>query len=302
MTAGTAQELWSNGHRLSTEPHRWGELEPADPASSPAALRARLEAEGQLWLRGLLGRERVLAFRERYFAAQARTGLLAPGTAPRDGVYAGGGEDRAAARRLMFEAVRWASYGSLCFSEPLVALFEALLGGETYLHQRKLLRQQVPGAKSGATGAHYDLTYLRAGTDRVLTAWIPLGDVGVEMGGLVYLEGSDAWGREKEAEFRVRNAELPEAERLSAFNRNMAENGWLTKDLPSLAERLDTRWLGADYRAGDVVVHGAYTIHASTDNADPRGRIRLSTDIRYQRVADAIDERWSRDLSPDDDL
>jgi ectoine hydroxylase-related dioxygenase (phytanoyl-CoA dioxygenase family) len=297
-----AQALTSNGHELSTAPERWGALRASDPGETIDVLREHLREDGYLWLRGLLDREEVLDFRARYFAAHAAAGVVAPNTDPREGIHAGGGEDKAEVRRLSFEVVRWTSYESLCLSRPLVAFFDTLLESETHLHRRKLIRHNPPGARSGATGAHYDLTYFRAGTDRVLTAWIPLGDVDVEMGGLVYLEGSDAWGRRKEAEFAERNAQLPPQERISAFNRNMAENGWLTKDLPSLAERLDARWLGADYRAGDVVVHSAYTIHASTDNVDPLGRIRLSTDIRFQRIGDLIDERWSRDLSPGDGL
>lgn len=118
------------------------------------------------------------------------------------------------------------------------------------------------------------------------------------MGGLVYLEGSHAWGRQVEAEFTVLNQDLPVEERYSAFNKNMVDNGWVSRDLPSLAERLDTRWLCADYRAGDLVVHSAFAIHAATDNVDPHGRIRLSTDIRYQLMSDPIDERWAEELHP----
>jgi len=169
------------------------------------------------------------------------------------------------------------------------------------LHKRKIIRFTKPG-DANSTGAHYDLTYLRAGTERVYTSWIPIGDIPVEMGGLVYLEGSDAWGRATEAEFAAKNADLPPEERISAYNKNMAAGGWLTKDLPSLTERLDTRWLIADYEAGDMVVHSPFMIHAATQNTAPDGRMRLSTDIRYQLVTDAIDQRWGQDWRPDDGL
>jgi hypothetical protein len=43
-------------------------------------------------------------------------------------------------------------------------------------------------------------------------------------------------------------------------------------------------------------------VHAATDNVDPRGRIRLSTDIRYQRVADPIDWRWQEHWHDQDGL
>jgi ectoine hydroxylase-related dioxygenase (phytanoyl-CoA dioxygenase family) len=76
----------------------------------------------------------------------------------------------------------------------------------------------------------------------------------------------------------------------------------MTKDLPALAERVDTRWLVADYEAGDMVVHSPYMVHAATVNTSSEGRIRLSTDIRYQRVQDEIDARWQNHWSLDDML
>jgi ectoine hydroxylase-related dioxygenase (phytanoyl-CoA dioxygenase family) len=76
----------------------------------------------------------------------------------------------------------------------------------------------------------------------------------------------------------------------------------VSDDLPDLAERLDTRWLIADYEAGDVVLHSPYMIHAATSNASPDNRIRLSTDIRYQNVRDEIDARWTNHWSLDDML
>ncbi len=122
------------------------------------------------------------------------------------------------------------------------------------------------------------------------------------MGGLIYLEGSDAFGRIKEAEFSRANANLPPEKRISAYNENMTRSGWLTEDLPSLADKLDTRWLMANYEAGDMVVHSPYMIHASTENFSLDNRMRLSTDIRYQLVSDQIDQRWAKDWNPDDGL
>ncbi len=73
----------------------------------------------------------------------------------------------------------------------------------------------------------------------------------------------------------------------------LTSNGYALSTAPN---RLG--WLMADYEAGDMVVHGAYTSHAA--NASPEGRIRLSTDIRYQRVKEEIDVRWSNHWSFDD--
>jgi ectoine hydroxylase-related dioxygenase (phytanoyl-CoA dioxygenase family) len=287
-----SQPLVSNGYTLSSAPERLDWLTPADPGSPRARLWEQYREYGYLWLKGLLDRKQVLAFRRRFFAAFEDARLTAADTDPVEGIYSGA-DDRGLAHRRLFEIVRWAAYEAFCTSAPIVDFYEEGLGGPVYLHGRKIIRYTRPNDPV-CTGAHYDLTYLRAGTDRVYTSWIPIGDIPVEMGGLVYLEGSDAWGRRMEAEFAAKNADLPPEERISAYNRNMAEGGWLTKDLPGLADRLNTRWLMADYETGDMVIHSGYMIHAATVNTSLEGRMRLSTDIRYQLVTDPIDERWAK--------
>lgn len=292
--------LQSNGFTLSSDPTRLGWLVATDPRTPLADLREQYQAQGYLWLKGVLDRDAVLRFRAFYFAAFQSAGLLAPGSEPVDGIYAGGGEDANLVRKTLMEVVRSAAYESFCLATPLWQFYDAFFEGTSYLHKRKLIRHTLPGDPT-ATGAHYDLVYLRGGTNRICTSWIPIGDTPVEMGGLMYLEGSDPWGREMEAKFSAENANLSPAERISAYNRNM-DVGWLTKNLPELAERLDRRWLVADYEAGDMVIHSPYMIHAASVNTDPQGHIRLSTDIRYQRVRDEIDVRWNNHWSFDDML
>jgi ectoine hydroxylase-related dioxygenase (phytanoyl-CoA dioxygenase family) len=288
----------SNGYTL--DPAKLGWLEPSDPAEPMATLRERLSQHGVLWLKGVFDRDVVLNVRRRYFANLVESGLVKPGSDPVDGVYSGSADiDKQMVRDRNLEFVRWAFYEWFCYSEPLHQFYEAFFDGPVYLHRRKIVRHTTQD-DTASTGAHYDLTYLRGGTDRVLTSWIPLGDIPVEMGGLVYLEGSHTYGTTTEAAFRVKNAELSPEERISAYNRNMTQGGWLTKDLPSLNQRLNSRWLMADYEAGDMVVHTAYMIHAATNNL--RETMRLSTDIRYQLVRDAIDERWTNHLASNDGL
>jgi ectoine hydroxylase-related dioxygenase (phytanoyl-CoA dioxygenase family) len=293
--------LVSNGFTLSEVPQRLGWLEPSDADTPLPILRERLEANGYIWLKGFLEKDFVRDLRRRYFGAFVDTGLVAPGTDPVEGIYGGGEIDKQAVSRIGHEFVRWASYEAFCYTPRLWQYYENFLGGPVYLHKRKIVRHTTPD-DTGMTGAHYDLTYLRGGTEKVLTSWIPIGDIPVEMGGLTYLEGSHTYGRQVEAELSVKNANLPPEERISAYNRNMTTSGWLTKDLPSLADRLNSRWLAADYENGDMVIHTAYMIHAATANTSPERRMRLSTDIRYQLVSDAIDERWTNHVDPDDRL
>lgn len=292
--------LRSNGFPLDMSAERLGWLVPSDPGTPLPALRAQYRAQGYLWLRGLLPPADVWAFRRHYLEAMRPSGLIAPTADATEGVYAGGPEDGARSRQALQQLVRSPEYEAFCLSGPIVSFYEAFLGGPVHLHKRKLLRHTRPGDMH-CTGAHYDLVYLRGGTDHLCTSWIPLGDTPVEMGGLLYLEGSDAFGRQLETAYGVRAVDLSPEERVRAYNRHMA-TGWLTKDLPTLAADMGGRWLVADYEAGDMVVHSPYMIHAASMNVDPRGRIRLSTDIRFQRAADPIDERWQNDWSFDDGL
>jgi ectoine hydroxylase-related dioxygenase (phytanoyl-CoA dioxygenase family) len=298
-TVVSERPLQSNGYTLANRPDRLGWLVPSDPGLPIDVLREQYNAQGYVWLKHLIDPADVWDFRARYFAAMNEAGMLAPGSDPADGIYSGG-EDKRLATEKAVEIARWARYEAFCLAKPVVDFYEAFFEAPIYLHKRMLIRHTRPGDPN-CTGAHYDLVYLRAGTDQLCTSWIPIGDIPVEMGGLVYLEGSDGWGRTMEAEFSVKNADLSPEERLSAYNKNMNEAGWLTKNLPELADRLNTRWLMADYEAGDMVVHSPYMIHASTVNENAEGRMRLSTDIRFQRASDAIDPRWQNHWVPGDE-
>ncbi|ANL72663.1 phytanoyl-CoA dioxygenase protein [Rhizobium phaseoli] len=291
--------LAAHGRTIPAE--RLGPLQPTDSAIGIDAIRHRYEEDGYVWLKGLLPRSEVFDFRRWVFSRLAETGLLEPGHDFALGIAAAEGVDWSLADRRLMSIVRSAAYEGFCAQPPLVRFMDAFLQGISYLHKRKLMRYTKPGTAT-ATPAHYDLVYLRGGTSRLVTAWIPIGDVPAEMGGLVYLEGSHAIGRGMEAEFRRRSGDLSPEERISAYNSHMAEGGWVSKDLPDMADRFNARWLAADYEAGDVVLHSPYMIHAATTNQDRAGRLRLSTDIRFQNVDDEIDARWNNHWSLGDML
>ena len=293
--------LIANGKTLSTAPNRLARLSPTQPSIDIESLRQLYASQGYVWLKGLLPRRDVLEFRGWALSHLAESGLLKPGTDAALGIASDSGFDRQLADRRLMSLVRSTAYEGFCAQPRMSRLMDAFVGGLSYLHKRKMMRFTLPGTVT-ATPAHYDLVYLRGGTSRVVTAWIPLGDTPVDMGGLIYLEGSHAIGAAMEAQFARDNAGLSPEDRISAYNRNMGEGGWVSKDLPAMAERFDTRWLMADYEAGDVVLHSPYMIHASTTNQSADGLIRLSTDIRYQNVDDEIDARWGSHWSLGDML
>ncbi len=296
-----APRLEANGRVLSTRSDRLAQLLPIPASLGVEAIRDSYRENGYAWVTGLLDPQEVVDFRGWVLGHLADSGLLKPGSDPREGLAGATGHDKARAQRKLMALVRSARFEFFCAQPRLSVFMDAFLGGISYLHKRKIMRYTLPGTDQ-ATPAHYDLVYLRGGTDRIVTAWIPIGDVSVAEGGLVYLRNSHLHGRALEEEFSRKAADLTDEERISAFNRNMTEGGYVSKDLPAMAEQFDSAWLVADYRAGDVVLHDPYLIHASTNNRSPRGRVRLSADIRYQNVDDEIDARWGQHWSLNDML
>jgi ectoine hydroxylase-related dioxygenase (phytanoyl-CoA dioxygenase family) len=130
------------------------------------------------------------------------------------------------------------------------------------------------------------------GTRHLYTAWTPLGDISLEVGGLMILENShrlekirDTYGRKDVDSYCSNRAD---ADLYASGDKKWG--GWLSPNTVMLRERLDGRWLTTEFRAGDLLTFGMFTIHASLDNHSDR--IRLSSDSRYQLASEPVDERW----------
>jgi phytanoyl-CoA hydroxylase len=173
---------------------------------------------------------------------------------------------------------------------------------------RTLLRHCVPNGISSAI--HYDKIFLRGGdpTNNFLTAWVPIGDIAQNGGGLIYLEGSTDLGKQIEADFTEKAKEFTKEERMNAYNKNMAANGSLGDDAEEFYQREgkglrgSKKWLATNYEAGDVIFHNPYIVHGTSMNEDQFNRIRLSTDLRFYEEGTSLDERWFRVWTPDDGL
>lgn len=279
-------------------------LRPSGPDLPLTDLRKRFEEDGYLFMKGLLPRDDVLTAREEYFKFLEPTGVLKPGTKAIDGIFdddkdrlmypgigagAAGGNghpgDHAAAfvdRALKAHYEDWYAE-DLCKHPALKAFISELTGwgNNTTAFVRTLLRNNIPGNK--AIGVHYDQIFLRHGEPTSITAWVPIGDVKLDGGGLIYLERGHLLGIEQEKKFteQAQASGLTTEEAKSAFNQNMMSTGLLSEGPKEFAERFDRRWLVAEYEAGDVVLHNPFAIHASTLNYSKDNIIRLATDLRF---------------------
>ncbi|CAG8242628.1 unnamed protein product [Penicillium salamii] len=268
-------------------------------------LRQRYEEDGYIFLKGLLPRADVLKARHEYFAMMQQTGVLQESTEPVHGIFnplrspaefpgigAGGagkngrpgGEKAAQFVDLAIEAHYRDWYAEDFCRHPALLEFIARFTGwdtNTLGLRRSLLRNNIPGTKP--IGVHYDQIFLRHGEPTSVTAWVPIGDIKLCGGGLIYLENGDPVGVACEEDFKKKAnaAGLTDEEAKDAFNSNMMATGLLS-ELPLEFARMNQRsWLVAEYEAGDVVLHKPHTIHASTINNDPDQVIRLATDLRF---------------------
>lgn len=171
------------------------------------------------------------------------------------------------------------------FSARLARIAADLLGveGVRLYHDQALYKE--PGG--GITPAHADQYYWPLASDRVVTAWIPLQAVPLDMGPLAFFKGShrEAFGRDL--------AISDESER--AISEAMLSRGF------DLAE--------SPFALGDVSFHAGWTFHRAGANRSRTARsvmtmIYMDRDMRVAEPAHAMQRndlaQWLPGLAPGD--
>ncbi|MEM1116830.1 MAG: phytanoyl-CoA dioxygenase family protein [Bacteroidota bacterium] len=279
MTTEATLDLTSNGIALDTRPEAFGELEPAnDLLGDSAALQARMRDAGYLFFRALVDPEVVLRARREILLKYATVGEI-------DGIHHPVMEAIQSDHtfidqvnlRAFTESVRTGmAYEAVVLNPALMAFLEDLLGGDVRPYDFRWPRFVRPGE---GCGFHYDGPYMNRGTDSVFTTWIPLGRVHRHEGGLIVLEDSHK-SEKLLAGYATQDADK---EKIS----------WLSTDPVKLQGALGGRWLTADFEPGDVLCFGMHMLHGALDNRSPTRRCRLTSDTRYQRADEPLDERWN---------
>src|SRR3569623_750176 len=223
-TPNVLPSLPAAGKTLETTPSRLGWMTPTAGDTPGKQIRELYLEQGYVWLKRFLDPADVVGFRGYVFRALIESGLLAEGRDPELGISSGGAVRKDVAARRLMSLVRSATYEGFCAQPRIAGFMDEFLGGLSYLHKRKIMRYTQPHTPT-ATPAHYDLVYLRGGPSRVVTSWLPIGDCPVEMGGLVYLEGSHQIGVEMEREFSRNAGNLTPEEKINAYKKNMTDGG-----------------------------------------------------------------------------
>ncbi|MCC6127129.1 MAG: phytanoyl-CoA dioxygenase family protein [Pirellulales bacterium] len=287
------------GKKMDLSPTAFGELRvSADIVRDPTALKARIDEDGYLFLPGLLDRSDVLAARDETLRRMSAAGYLDPAYPIAEAIPAPDLKDgfipQLAAGNQPLQKI--------AFQGPMMAFYERFLGGPVLHFDFVWLRAKLPGV-TDATRPHYDIVFMGRGTKQLFTSWTPLEDVPKEKGGLMILEGShrleDVKSTYGELDVDTYCVNREESTDLDSGDRQWkvrVNGGKFAEDALALRESYGLRWLTADYRAGDVLLFGMYTMHASSDNHSRS--LRLSSDTRYQLASEPVDERWIGENPP----
>ena len=244
----------------------------------PQALRERMVADGFVYLKNVLDKALVAAARQEVFerlvavgeVAEPASAGIATGTSRRDELI----DDRGKFWQSVSEGP---SLRALSHGDALHGIMTSLLGVPARPQDYMFLRAGAPGR---ATGLHFDYPFFTRAHDQVYTVWLPIGDVPVSDGPLIFVEGSHHY----------RDLIDP----MIGFDvaRDTTRKATLAQDALSLARERGTRLMTRNFEAGDVVIFGMYILHGSLENHSPLQRVRLSCDVRWQSANLPLDERY----------
>jgi hypothetical protein len=280
-------ELRSGKLPLDTSPDKFGYLRRSpELLAHPELTLQRIEEDGYAYIPGFHDVDVVTRARRVLLEALNAEGVLDPAYPVMDGVAKPG-------LSMPFRpdiANSSADIQNLVYSSAAMAWFDNMLGEPALHYEFTWLR--VIGKGQG-TWPHCDIVYMGRGTRNLYTMWTPLGTVPLNVGGLIVLENShrqsglhDTYGT-LDVDVACSNEPGKNQVEAGGFHRS----GAIDINPVKLRDTLGGRWLTSEeYQMGDALIFGMNTVHASLDNQTDT--IRLSTDTRYQRASDPVDERW----------
>lgn len=242
----------------------------SDALVDSAELRRRADEDGYLLFRGLLPADAVVGVRDEMYRRLAADGVLVPGGSlvdhdrfdqvPDEDIRLDIGVPPLSYVHL--QQVRRMHH--LPHHPRLMELYGRLLDGPVFVHPRHIVRAMTGHPALRPTPPHQDFPLVQ-GTTRTWTTWFPLDDCPLAQGPLAVLRGSH------------RNGYLPIAPAEGA--------GQIQAQLCT-----ENDWVASDMAIGDVLCFTSLTVHRAVP-PQSRDRIRLSMDVRYQSVSDAVEAR-----------
>ena len=280
--------LWTCGQSLDTSSKAFAPLrESSGTVNDPEPLRHKLADTGYLFLRGFFDRGQVQDARRSLLQQLHKRGFLLRGSDPCEARANSAQPTGRAFGNPLDQADR--AVRDVVFGPRMMSFFDSFFADAAAHFDYIWFRTKGPGR---GTSVHCDIVYMGRGTANLVSAWTPLGDIDLDLGGLIILEDSQHQSERlrrylsKDVDEYCMNR--PDAQQYASGDKWW--NGTLSEQPASLRSKLGGRWLTAEYEMGDLVLFETTTIHGSLDNQTDR--IRLSVDTRYQRASEPIDHRW----------
>ncbi len=246
-----------------------------------------MDDKGYLFFPGFLDRESVISARRLILESLRSEGALASQSDMDEAVARPGFRSDFQSENERFPQVQ-----EVVFAESVRRFFDAFLGGESRPLDHIWLRIKSPGR---STAPHCDIVYMGRGTQNLFTIWVPMGDIPLELGPLMILEGSHRVETLREGYCRMDIDDNGNWKKWRFRHGGFFKGGQYTKNPVGAQKELGGRWLTADFKMGDLAVFSTYTLHGSIDNRTDQ--IRISADARYQLASDPVDDRWVKSAS-----
>lgn len=233
-------------------------------AGDGEALRARLDRDGYLFIRGLIPAQTILSVRSRLLSKAAAAGWLDPSSPVEAGIANPEAACKDPEERYMkvFRGL-WADeeLHRLRTHPRALALFERIFGEAPLPHPMFVQRNIFPqsGAFDFTTGVHQDRVHIGGATSYAM--WMPLGDCPREKGALAVASGSHTQG--------ILDTKVG------------AGAGGMDICVP-----IPGTWVTGAFKAGDALIFRDVTVHKALPNLTRE--IRMSFDARFQPASQPV--------------
>jgi ectoine hydroxylase-related dioxygenase (phytanoyl-CoA dioxygenase family) len=239
-----------------------------DAINDQPELQHRLKEDGYLFFRSLLPFDELRTLRREMLTVMQDGGWISKGTDPLDGIAQPGvqcTEGDSAYTAVYHRVYALRSFHAIAHNPQITNLIDRIYGEPSVPQPQKVTRLWFPNYTEHTTPIHQDFVHFQ-GSVRNLTAWTPVGECPIELGGLAVLHQSHKLNRVVDHQFSL-------------------GAGSLAIDLEE--QQISGEWHTTNYGWGDTLIFPAVTIHKALPNVT-NDQMRVSLDNRYQKQSDQI--------------